>query len=494
MFCALILPHFYLQTALRHRPTLWREPVAVLEGDAIMEQTEAARIAGVELGQTPSQGMARCMSLQLLRRSPEAEEAVSHLLLEIAMTLSARVEATAPSLCTLDLHAVPRLAFTPERLREWADKALGRLRACLLEGRAGIAPNPDLARLAAQVTNAREPIRVIHRPEHFLDPLPLIALDPEPELLAILDQWGIATLGAFRRLPRQEVALRLGPEGARLYDRATGRTHRPLRLTREKTRYEEALDFERELDTAEPLLFLLRRFVDQLTLRVSQAGLVIAEMELSLALSAGADYRHAFRVPSPTAQSDVLYRMLEMHLETLRLEKPLTGARLEVMPTRPESGQFRLFESSLRDPNRFAETLARITALAGSDRVGVPKPEGTHEPDRFVLRMPDFTRLPEKQTGETGLPRIGLPLRRFRPPLTARVELKPPGRSPAALEAGEVRGRIVALHGPYPLSGQWWETAWNREEWDAELHTGTLCRLARRRGAEPEWVIEGVYA
>src|SRR5690606_13072103 len=97
----------------------------------------------------------------------------------------------------------------------------------------------------------------------------------------------------------------------------------------------------------------------------------------------GSLYEHWFRIPSPTGKIQTLFRMLQTHLETLRTDSPIGAVRLTATPCNPVTHQFGLFETALRDPNRFAETLARVTALCGPDRAGSPVIEPTHRADAF---------------------------------------------------------------------------------------------------------------
>src|SRR6185295_2927336 len=102
-------------------------------------------------------------------------------------------------------------------------------------------------------------------------------------------------------------------------------------------------------------------------------------------LSSGANYEHAFKIPAPTGNIDALFRMLQTHLETVRTDSSIQSLTLKAEPCRPETHQFGLFEATLRDPNQFAETLGRLTALYGPGRVGTPEPEATHRPDAFRI-------------------------------------------------------------------------------------------------------------
>jgi protein ImuB len=103
----------------------------------------------------------------------------------------------------------------------------------------------------------------------------------------------------------------------------------------------------------------------------------------------------------------------------------------------------------------------------------------------------------------------GLPLRRFRPPLPARLEFtttdlaeagapSPPGSAPPAdrrpsyVWTEHFHGAISHVRGPWCSSGDWWQAdrAWSRTEWDIALVGGGLYRLLRTGEA---WFIEGEY-
>ncbi|HEX9092461.1 MAG TPA: hypothetical protein VF902_00620, partial [Coriobacteriia bacterium] len=81
-----------------------------------------------------------------------------------------------------------------------------------------------------------------------------------------------------------------------------------------------------------------------------------------------------------------------------------------------------------------------------------------------------------------------LALRAFRPPRLAHVTLHT-GR-PAFVSAPGVRGAVAGAAGPWRASGDWWDVAWSRDEWDVALAGGGVYRLFLDRLRE-SWYVEG---
>ncbi len=349
-------------------------------------------------------------------------------------------------------------------------------------------PGPDPA---TGLRNSR--LLVVTNARAFLAPLPLAAADPDPAHVEILRLWGISTLGQLTALAKADVAQRLGPGGLALWERAAGESIRPLQPLPPPRSFAAELELEHLIESLEPLLFLLRRFVDRLCLDLQGVALAAAELDLSLRLEDDTHHQRSIRLPQPTASPDLLFRTLQSHLETVTTDTPIVAIRLEFFPTRPLHRQQDLFDTGLRDPHGFAETLARVAALLGSDQVGTPRPSPTYRPDSVLLAAP--------ATGETlaplppaPLPACGIPLRRFRPPWPAQVELRPGSRIPIFLHTDHVRGEITDHHGPWRANGDWWQSdqAWAREEWDIALGSPPT-GLYRLSHTPTGWYLDGEY-
>ena len=532
MFAVIFIPNFSLQAVLRHEPDLRVRPIALVDSKllkpAIIQITSAAQSRGVCEGLTASQAMARCAELIIKVRSLAQEESATEVLLQTAYAFSPNIESTAPGVCTIELKG---MAFNSGGdMESWVQKILEVLAQFNIDAKIGLASTPELALLAAR---AADPILTLspsprkhptsnlqHRTtsgslfgnsldvecsmldvrcsQGILESFPISSLEPSPEILSILNRWGIQTVGALLALGKDNIMERLGPEAAELFNRVSPDSPRPLKLVVPKEEFSEQMDFENEIETVEPLLFVLRRFVEQLSRRLELIYLVAAELHLQLGLASGAKYEHAFKIPAPTGNIDVLFRMLQTHLENVRTDSPITSLQLAAKPTKPETRQFGLFESALRNPNQFAETMARLTAFIGSENVGIPELLATHKPDSFRMTVSEFEKssqrvndlsLSNRMREGWGEGNIGLQLRRFRPPHPSHIEFR--DDKPALMRSEVFIGAIVETRGPFFSSGNWWDSnIWAREEWDVETSDGSLFRIFRSSGG---CFVEGIY-
>src|SRR5437870_6676850 len=270
------------------------------------------------------------------------------------------------------------------------------------------------------------------------------------QILGILHKWGIHTIGQLAALDKQQLGARLGPEAIRMWKRANGQSSRVIKLIRPPESFEESFEFENEIETAELLLFMLRRFLEQLAIRLSGIYLVAKELTLRVMFTDKQIYERIFKIPQPTTNVDLLFRMLHTHLENFKSEYPIVVVALSAQPIKPAREQFGLFETTLRNPHQLSETLARLTALLGVDRVGTPVLEETHRPDAF--RLEPFAW----QVGTIDLnrpqavePTSRIALRRFRPAVAASTLLDE--NTPAHVRSLDY-GKVIEQRGPYLIS------------------------------------------
>lgn len=315
-------------------------------------------------------------------------------------------------------------------------------------------------------------------------------------IIAILHKWGVHTLGQFAALEKIDISNRLGPLALKMWERAHGTSTRLLKLIAPPESFAEIFEFDHEVETIDPLLFMLQRFLEQIAQRLGAIYLVVEELTLRLAFGNRREYERVFKIPQPTNEVDLLFRMLHTHLESFKSEHAITAISLEARPAKPAAQQFGLFETALRNPAQLSETLARLVALLGNDRVGTPQNEETHRPDSF--RMEPF-RWQAGAINRNRPSRVSPALRRFRHeiPMSILGEACPTefGRRrvdlPIHARSSELSGEISAQAGPYFFSGNWWDDKnWSRAEWDIELSAGAVARIHQdARG----WHLDGLY-
>ncbi len=480
-YAVLYAPEFRLQATLRHSHELNDSPVALFETMGIKSQVAEmntyAASSLVQRGMTPTQALARCPELHLLTGNPGHERSAQEALLQTTETLSPYLESTGVGVVTVELPSEHQ--FTePEML----ERLVRPLRLLGLETRVGLASTPDLAFLAAKYA---DPVRIVTDTGLFLQPLSIEALAPSGYLASVLHAWGIRTIGQLLKLPRAQVCERLGPEAIKLWAHATGGSIRPLKLVKPQEFFSESVELENHVEMLEPLLFLLRRFLEQITSRLANVYLVAGKLRLILRFEKGPAYERIFTIPQPTREVELLFRMLHTHLENYTSDSAIIALELAVKPVRPNAEQYGLLEKGVRDPHQFAETLARLSALLGSDRVGTPKVELSRRTDAFHLRPYEVI---DRKREESPTLLEGVPCFRFRPPVVAKIVLNE--IRPAYLYSARTTGQIKDVRGPWLFEGDWWDSRhWSREEWDIATEDG-FYRLVH---IEEEWFLDGIY-
>jgi len=522
MFAALHIPDFSMVASLRSQPKARGLPCALLaeaKGNVSKEKlpllaiNAEARFAGLQAGWPLNRALVRCPDLAVIPRDPAAEAGLLEELILHAESVSGDYEVTARDLITIDMSGRTRSAAGLLEEMSLPDSAIWH--AC--------ASTPDLAALAAR---HEETWGSVVAPES-LRPLPLSMLSCLPaneSPMPLLELWGLKTLGEFMALPRQALIERLGPVAGNWHDILHARTCRLLRLHRPPESFAQTFSFDDPVVALDPLVFAIKRLLHTLASRLGARHLAARELRVRLSLDSGDEAERHVRLPEPQTAVEGMLAPMQTLLESLKLESPVIALHLDAGTSFATAAQREWFGKQLPEPARWAETLARLEALLGSGRVGIPMPGNSHKPDSSTLHPaagepPPLPLVPWQ-------PDCAVPLQRFRPPrrlsvaeivyevsvgkvkredvckegktlkeklpwiLPGSPECKP---EPRALFGEPYSGSIERLKGPFLSSGEWWQpgVAWTRLEWDIELESRHLLRISFTR---PDvWKLEGIY-
>lgn len=542
------VPMFVLAARLRSEPDLLNEAVGIVEGNGsnahIVAATRRARKKGIQPGLSLAQARSLLPKLIARGRDSECERTAQEALLEVAESFSPRVEDAGEGIVFLDVTGMERhfddrgsgesgvggrsedfapvLSDSRPPTPDSPELRLARaaLRACdaiSLPARVGIAASKLAARVAAELPKSPNVVAPGEEAT-FLAPLPLTRLSPELEAAAMLQRFGLTSIGDLARLPESEIASRLGDVGRELHWAARGIDPRPLMPRAMPPEFREGMELEWPLVALEPFLFIVNAALDRLSKRMEIQGFACRRLDMTLTLDPDGYDARGFDLPAPTRDVKTMLTLMRLDLEKTPPGAPVVGFSLVAHPDRPRRAQLSLFGPSAVSPEKLATTIAKLVALLGDGRVGMPMTVDGHLPERYAIDdfspppPPDFRRTPARARGL-------LATRTFRPPIPIEVTTReaegddvqiasirsladkisdsrpPTPNSRTRIEAGgtiEIAGTVRICSGPWRVEEGWWSDRPDiREYWDVELERGGVYRLFR--GANTEWFVDARY-
>jgi len=392
------LPAFRLQAACGGLPAA---AAMATERQGPLELVAAANLAaiqsGIHCGMAVAQALGRCPAVQPWPVRADAEAALSQRLLALADRISPRVQPIAPDLAVLDFAGLQRLHGSAQAAAAKMEQAFAPAGLTL---RTGIAAQPAMALLAAKSGQRRLPAG---QEAEALAPLPLALLaecqeltravaapDAIAETLALLERWGIRTLGALAALPAAPLAARLGAVGVHL--RALARAEVAGILNPPpppETRLIADRQFDPPLHDLQVLKTALEQELARFALVLERQDRVVEAAELELALERGAPpapYSRAFAVPLRDARA--LAAQLQLEIERHPPRAALLGFHLELRLARPRRFQARMFSAAAPDREKLPKLLGLLSEVfdrPAERRVGSPRLLDSHRPQAFTM-------------------------------------------------------------------------------------------------------------
>lgn len=498
-FACLHVPDFPLAALLRVQPELRSDAVAVADGTGPRARLLAVSAAALRNGVSAGLSVAQALSIEseLIVRLLAAEmlQAAQAALVDVAASFSPRIEDCGDGVVYLDLEGLVGTLFESES--QLATMLAQRAVSLGLDAQVGVAGSKVAAHLAACNGGG---VAVIPPGEEwsFLAPVPIAQLQPSPALATTLQRWGIHTIGQLAALPVSAIGARLGPEGLQLIHRARGEDDVPLIPRVLPLHFEEGVELEYGADHLEPFSFVLRGLLDRLTARLAVRGLLCGDLRLSLRLAMRQRDERTVRVAAPSNDVKALLTLVRLHLEAHPPAAAVEGVRVIAIPERLRAAQLDLFRPNGPAPAALAVTLARLTAICGSDRVGTPVVADSHRPDLYgvkpfeVVGWSGCYAVRPDSTAPNNLTTNNPPtcLRAIRPPQA--IEVFCDRDRPEFVRGDGFAGRVVQAAGPWRLQGDWWnDAAYARDYYDVQLSDGGVYRVYRDRGRE--WFVEGAY-
>ncbi|HEX7020275.1 MAG TPA: hypothetical protein VF159_09710 [Gemmatimonadaceae bacterium] len=400
-------------------------------------------------------------------------------------------------------HA-PRVAVGDER-RVWADARglpAGNLAEQLLavasehgwdDVHAGAATTPVAAEVAA--TCGTSPLVVVKpgTDRQFIAPHPFRVLSPSDQLTSLLDGLGLVTCGSLAALEAEQIEVRLGLEGVRLWEKARAEDERWLFRIPPRALPSASIEWvEYGLRDPERLLFIINSLAGTVCASLIESGARAREMTLVFFLGTRQQRTHAVRSSRPSAEQKRWTRLMREALDSITLPEAVTGLALRVESVTGNDGaQGDLFDRGFATQGAVDDALLQLTDDQGDV---VVDPVNSAHPlieARTAWKPTTEARAPRASVADV---QAALRLQLLPTVRTVSVQTQPrrDHEVPIHYDDGDGSYDIIEAAGPERVSGGTWSTTgpYAREYFRCVREDGTMVWLYRSRG-ESAWYLQG---
>ena len=448
-------------------------PIAVMEHNAVVACSAAARTEGVRRGQRRRDAQARCPGLVVVAADAVRDHRVFAPVVAAIEERAPGVQIVRPGLCALRARG-PARYYGGEA--EAAHVLVNALREAGIQGvRAGIADGPFTAEQAARVgASERDPVFLVPAggAAGFLAPLSIAALD-DAELVGLLARLGVQRLGDFAALQPDRVRERFGERGIRLHALSAGRDSRAVDPRVPPPELHREVVFEPPLEIAEQVAFGIRQAADAFIAGIGAMDLVCTELRVELTGDRGERSERVWLHPGSFDAAAVVDRVRwQLGEDAAALESGVARVRIEPAAVDAASHHAPAIFGTGTD-ERVHHALSRVQAMLGHRAVVTPVIGGGRWLAERQVLVPWGDRAvvaKERERPWPGSLPDPLPGTVFADPVPADVHgddgdpvgIDDRGRvttAPAVLAHGGRRSGIEAWAGPWPVVERGWDAA-----------------------------------
>lgn len=481
LWACLRLPRLALEAVATDPAQLHgHQPFAVVDGPTqrrhVLVANTAAQAAGVRAWQGLAPARLLCPQLAATPRDATAERQALESLAACAYRCSADVHLRPPDALLFEIGASLKLfggwSALERRLR-------GELAGHGFEAILATAPTAAAAHLFAIATNGFA-LAAPAQLETALAAVPLPAAVAaggfDAKTGTALHGMGLRRLGDLFRLPRPELARRVGAPAIGWLDRLRGLAAETLPRWQPPTRFERRLDFEAGVDSHAVLAFPLQRLVRELALFLAARDGGVQRFALVLGHEREASTRIEVGLLAPQREAASLFELCRARLERCELVAPVhaLGLHASDLPSlRPLHRD--LFEPQRRERLDWPALAERLRARLGDEALHGVARVGEHRPGRAWRRIPA-----PPGNGSTAA-------------TAADIERRPFWLMHRPLVLREAPARLLA--GPERIESGWWDGHDQRRDYYVvELHSGQRAWAFTEAGTTTHWTLHGWFA
>lgn len=450
------------------RASLDAQAVAVLDEDRqrrVLACNAQALRRGVRPGHALNAAMALCADIRLLPRDTHHEAHLLERLANWAQQYTPAVSLELPNELLLEVRGSLRLFDGAAALVE---KVHAALRAQHIDAGTALSATARSALWLAR-GGGGHCIAPPAKLKSLLAVLPVSCLHWTLEMEMRLARFGVQTVGDLLRLPRADLARRIGADCARELDCALGRQREIRALHHPPQRYEDHVTLDFEVETVPLLEAILIRRLDFLQRHLQARDLALSKLRIELLHREQKNTPLHIGLAAPTADMGHVARLLGEHLARIILPQPVSELRLRVHRLlAAEARSIHLFQKGEGDKLGREEgmhrLLERLRARLGEDAVMSLQLRADHRPEKTQV-------LVKVSQIASSMPLPRLPPR----PLWLLQE-------PLRLGAGLRPRAMHLLRGPERIETGWWDgEPIARDYYVAQDAQGALCWIYREQ-------------
>lgn len=496
-FLCLFFPRLMVDRLERDDAQRAATPLAVVREERghllIAAANDPARAAGVRSGMRMADARALLSALLIVLDDPEADERLKQQLVEWCNRYSPLAAHDGPDGIVLDITGCAHLFGGETGLLEGIQTGL---RERKFRVRGAIADTPAaawaLARFSKQAVVSKEELAGI------LEPLTVRALRIPDEIAVELERVGLTTIGLMRRVPRDSLSARYGPDVLRRLDQALGVAMESIAPYHAPLPYFAGRSLAEPIGSTAAVEHVVLELLTALCTRLEKDQRGARRFDLACHRVDGSAAHLQVRTSKPGRSITHLMRLFSEKMDGLD-----AGFGIEIVTLRAVG----------------AETIAPVQRVLPQCGDGVEENASFDELlDRIGLRL-GFEQVKRFRIRESLLPEFSIefvpigaapapdaawpghrvrPVRLLEPPQPIEIAEIIPGKYPVRIRVGHQLHRIVRAEGPERLTPEWWReprAVWaTRDYYRIEDEQGVRFWIFRETGraeAEERWYLHG---
>jgi len=379
------IPALEIALARQRDSSLRDRPVAIAPVHTpralLHEVSREAEQEGVAVGMPVEDARRLCPSLRLVPPDPLRVRRADQRLIEVMARFAPVWEPVRPGHLFLDLTGTTRLFGRAADTAARVEREV--MQRCGLAGVAGVSRNKLVSRVAASLVEPPQLCDIRPGSERaFLAPLPATVLPGfsrtrARDVLAILDDLNLLTLGEIAEISLVHLEAALGQEAIRLHDWALGIDPSPVLPRAQQPRLETALTLEPDEVDDDRLLGLLYGLLERLCRELRRQQRICRRLALSLRYSDHVQARGRHPVqPGSQWEVDLFPHLSALLARLFRRRVRVRALAIGAEALAPLEDQLHLFEdaaiSGQTKParaRRLALALDRVRARFGETAI-----------------------------------------------------------------------------------------------------------------------------